>query len=411
MRPPITRLLAFILLLSPAIALAGDFRGAWVASVHNINFPSKEGLSADAQQGEIRAILDAARRAGLNALMLQVRPESDALYASKIEPWSRFLTGTQGSAPGYDPLAVFVSEGRRRGIGIHAWINPYRAAASAGKPRVASHISRRFPQYAYKIGGVVTMDPGVPEIQEHIARVIDDLLSRYDVAGLHFDDYFYPYPTDSGRLPTFPDGETYAAYRRSGGGLEKPDWRRENVNALIRRAGALVHRKKPGALFGVSPFGIYRPGVPEGTKAGVDQYGQLFSDPVRWMREGWIDYLAPQLYWRDGGPQSFSKLLAWWRGREANPSGVPIWPGVAVDRLGSHGWGVDEIARQIEIEHSVGPRSPGGMIFWNIQAIRQNKKGVADVVATPPILTISRMPRGCRRRPACVRAGPQPGRL
>jgi len=368
-------------LLFPLAVVAEDFRGAWVASVFNINFPSDKGQSSESQKAQIIRLLDTAKRSGLNALMLQVRPESDALYSSNIEPWSRYLTGTQGQSPGYDPLAFFIAEARKRGIGIHAWLNPYRGAANISQPRASNHISRRFPQYAYKVGNVLWMDPGAPQVQDHILTVVRDLLQRYDLAGIHFDDYFYPYPTDKGQVYPFPDDATYAAYRARGGALSKADWRRENVNSLIRRTGQLVHATKPGAKFGVSPFGIYMPGVPAGIKAGVNQYGQLYSDPVKWMKGGWIDYLAPQLYWREGGPQSFSTLLRWWRGPEANPNGVPIWPGLAVDRMSSHGWGAGEIATQLKIERSTGPRGHGGVIFWNIKPLQNNTKGILGVVA------------------------------
>lgn len=368
-------------LLFPLAVVAEDFRGAWIASVFNINFPSDKGQSSESQKAQIIRLLDTAKRSGLNALMLQVRPESDALYSSNIEPWSRYLTGTQGQSPGYDPLAFFIAEARKRGIGIHAWLNPYRGAANISQPRASNHISRRFPQYAYKVGNVLWMDPGAPQVQDHILTVVRDLLQRYDLAGIHFDDYFYPYPTDKGQVYPFPDDTTYAAYRARGGALSKADWRRENVNSLIRRTGQLVHATKPGAKFGVSPFGIYMPGVPAGIKAGVNQYGQLYSDPVKWMKGGWIDYLAPQLYWREGGPQSFSTLLRWWRGPEANPNGVPIWPGLAVDRMSSHGWGAGEIATQLKIERSTGPRGHGGVIFWNIKPLQNNTKGILGVVA------------------------------
>ncbi len=373
--------LVLLFLLLPLVAFAGDFRGAWVASVFNINLPSKPGLSSDAQREQIIRILDAAKRCDLNALMVQVRPESDALYQSNIEPWSRYLTGTQGQSPGYDPLAFMINEGRKRGIEIHAWLNPYRGAANISQARTANHISRRFPQYAYRVGNVLWMDPGAPQVQDNILAVVKDLLQRYPLAGIHFDDYFYPYPTDSGAVYPFPDDATYAAYRARGGNLSKADWRRDNVNTLIRRTGQLVRSVKPGAKFGVSPFGIYMPGVPAGTKAGVDQYGQLYSDPLKWMREGWIDYLSPQLYWKDGGPQSFSALLRWWRSPAANPAGVAIWPGVAVDRLTSHSWLASEIANQLKIEQSVGPRGRGGIIFWNIKSLQQNTKGVAGIIA------------------------------
>lgn len=378
-------MLRFMMLVGGMMTLLGmagaraEIRGAWVASVHNINFPSRQGLPAAEQKAQILRILDAATRARLNALFVQVRPEGDALYASKLEPWSRYLSGRQGVAPEFDPLALFIAEGRKRGIGIHAWLNPYRAAANATEQRVPGHISKRFPQYAYRIGSVLMMDPGAKPIQDHILAVVRDLVTRYDLAGVHFDDYFYPYPTEKGGLPNFPDDSTYRAYRAAGGTLTKPDWRRENVNSLIRRAGQIVRGARAGAIFGVSPFGIYRPGVPEGIKAGVDQYGQLHSDPLRWMREGAVDYLAPQLYWKEGGPQSFSRLLEWWRSPAVNPRGVPVIPGIAIDRMISHGWPASEIATQLRIERATQPRRSGGFILWNIQALKNNTKGVAGI--------------------------------
>jgi uncharacterized lipoprotein YddW (UPF0748 family) len=375
------KLLLITTVLLPLSLTADDFRGAWIASVHNINFPSSQGLSVEGQKAQIIRLLDAAKRCRLNALMVQVRPESDALYPSRIEPWSRYLSGTQGVSPGYDPLAFFIGEAKKRGIEVHAWLNPYRGAANASLPRAANHISRRYPQYAYRIGTVLWMDPGAPAVQENIVNVVSELVERYEIAGIHFDDYFYPYPTDKGHVYPFPDDATYVAYRARGGMLPKADWRRDNVNTLIRRVAQVVHSQRAGLKFGVSPFGIYMPGVPAGIQAGVNQYEQLYGDPVRWMREGWIDYLAPQLYWRDGGPQSFSSLLRWWRSPQANPRGVPVWPGIALDRLSSHGWPSSEIARQLQVEKSVGSRLRGGVIFWNIKALLNNTKSVNVVVA------------------------------
>ncbi len=362
------------------LPVQAEFRGAWVSSVYNINFPSKTGLPAEVQKGQAIRILDAAKAAGLNAVLLQVRPESDALYASRVEPWSRYLTGSQGQSPGYDPLAFFIAEGKKRGIEVHAWLNPYRAAANAGQARTADHISKKFPQFAYKIGNVLWMDPGAPQVQRHVVAVVRDLLSRYDLAGIHLDDYFYPYPTNSGDVYPFPDQKTYAAYQASGGTLDKADWRRNNVHQLIQGISEAVRSTKPGALFGVSPFGIYTKGSPPDVKAGVDQFHQLYSDPLKWMKEGWIDYLAPQLYWAEGGPQSFSSLLRWWRSPQVNPRGVPIWPGIAVDRMTSHGWPASQIATQLALEKSIGPRSRGGFLLWNIGPIKDNTKGVVPVV-------------------------------
>ena len=250
------KLLLLTTVLLPLSVIADDFRGAWIASVHNINFPSSQGLSLDGQKAQVIRLVDAAKRCRLNALMVQVRPESDALYPSRIEPWSRYLSGTQGVSPGYDPLAFFISEAKKRGIEVHAWLNPYRGAANASLPRAANHISRRYPQYAYRIGTVLWMDPGAPAVQENIVNVVQELVERYEIAGVHFDDYFYPYPTDKGHVYPFPDDATYAAYRARGGTLSKADWRRDNVNTLIRRVAQVVHSQRAGLKFGISPFGI-----------------------------------------------------------------------------------------------------------------------------------------------------------
>jgi len=362
-------------------AQRGDFRGAWVASVWNLNYPSKPGLSADQQRREIIQLLDVAKASGLNALLVQVRPESCALYPSQLEPWSRFLTGTQGRSPGFDPLQVFVEEGRKRGIAIHAWFNPYRAGINASNSRHDAHISRRFPQHTKRIGNLLWMDPGAPAVREFIVQVVADVARRYDLAGIHLDDYFYPYPA-AGKTVHFPDQDTYDAYRRSGGKLSQTDWRRENVNAMVRDLHRAVKQVKPNMLFGVSPFGIYTKGQPSDVKAGLDQLNQLYADPVKWMREGWVDYLAPQLYWRDGGPQSFSSLLRWWRDPRVNPRGIPIYPGLAIDRLGgTHNWPVTEIERQLSLERNIGPRRNGGFILYNIAPLQQNLKNVRSVVA------------------------------
>lgn len=376
----VSRFACLLCCLLPISFARAEMRGAWIASVHNLNFPSKRGMSSEAQKSEIITLLDAARQARLNAVFFQVRPESDALYASNLEPWSRYLTGQQGASPGFDPLSFAIAEGRKRGIGIHAWLNPYRAAANTSQPLASNHVAKRFPQFAYRIGSILWMDPGAPAVQNHILAVVKDIVSRYDVAGVHFDDYFYPYPDTKGRLPAFPDEKTYAAYKASGGSLTKADWRRENVSSLIRRTGRVVRENRPGALFGVSPFGIYTKGVPSDVKAGVDQLNQLFSDPLRWMREGAVDYIAPQLYWREGGPQSFSSLLRWWRSPGANPRGVPVYPGIAVDRMTSHGWAASEIATQLRLERSITPRPKGGFILWSIKPVRLNTKGLRSVL-------------------------------
>jgi uncharacterized lipoprotein YddW (UPF0748 family) len=363
--------------LSPAKAQA--LKAAWVASVYNINFPSRVGLSAEAQKAEIRQIVEAAARSGLNALMVQVRPESDALYSSRIEPWSRYLTGRQGAAPGYDPLDYFIRVGREEGIAIHAWINPYRGAANASENSAGNHITRQLARAVHRIGGALWLDPGDPAVKEHVVKVVRDIVERYPVAGVILDDYFYPYPSRSYRNGAFPDRASYAKY---GGNTDLGDWRRQNINKLISALHDTIKEVRPDILFGVSPFGVYRKGFPANVTVELDQYQDLYADPVAWMRNGWVDYLSPQLYWRDKSAQSFSALLEWWRSPEVNPRAVPIYPSIAIDRLGgSYGWPSSEIASQLAIELSLRPRSSGGFILWNVGPLLENKKGVALVIA------------------------------
>lgn len=385
MRVSIRRFLSVcvvFVLLSHHAGAAEEMRAAWVASVANLNFPSRSGMSAGAQQEQIRQLVDTAARCGLNALMVQVRPESDALYASRIEPWSRFLTGTQGGNPGYDPLETFIAEGKRRGVAIHAWINPFRAASISSTPRTDSHISRQLPSATHKVGSWLWMDPGDLAARQQIVRVVEDIVSRYAVAGVVVDDYFYPYPGSGLPRGMFPDSVYYARYKASGGDKSVPEWRRSNIDELIRDLKHAVSSTRPGALFGVSPFGIYRPGMPEGVKAGVDQYAELYADPLNWMRNGWVDYLSPQLYWPDAGPQSYSALLRWWRSPAVNPRGVPIYPSLALDRLGEgYNWPASEIGHQLDLERTIGARGTGGgFILFSIGPAVRNQKGIDGVL-------------------------------
>jgi uncharacterized lipoprotein YddW (UPF0748 family) len=361
---------------------AGDaqaLKGAWVASVYNLNFPSRVGLSPEIQKAQIRRMIEAATRSGLNALMVQVRPESDALYSSRLEPWSRYLTGLQGAAPGYDPLDYFIRVGREHGVAIHAWINPYRAAANAKETRAGNHVSRQLAGAVHRIGSALWLDPGDPAVREHVVNVVRDIVERYPVAGVILDDYFYPYPSRSYPKGSFPDHTFYAKY---GSNLEIGDWRRQNINSLIRQLHDTIKAARPGILFGVSPFGIYSKGFPSNVTVELDQYRDLYADPVAWLRNGWVDYLSPQLYWRDKSAQSFSALLEWWRSPQANPRQIPIYPSIAIDRLGgSYGWPSSEIESQLAIEMSIKPRSSGGFILWSVGPLLENKKGVALVVA------------------------------
>ena len=367
-------------LLSVAlITQAAEFRGAWVAAVYNLNFPSRPGLPADTQKAQIRKIVSNAARSGLNALMVQVRPEADALYSSHIEPWSRFLSGAQGVSPGYDPLDYFISEARKQGIGVHAWLNPYRAASNSSAPRAANHVSHELNGSVHKIGTSLWLDPGDPEVRNHVIAVVRDIVARYPVAGVIVDDYFYPYPGPGHPRGTFPDSATYRKY---GSGQDLGDWRRENVNRLIEQLHETIKSTRPNMLFGVSPFGVYTKGSPGNVTVGLDQYHDLYADPVTWLKHGWVDYLSPQLYWRDKSAQSFSALLQWWRSPTINPREIPIYPSIALERLGSpFHWPASEIATQLSVEAITKPRTSGGFILWNIGPLMTNTKGIDRVIA------------------------------
>ncbi len=379
---PRSHLSALVLLALTPFASAREFRAAWVASVYNLNFPSSLGLSETQQKAEIRLLVRIAAADGLNALMVQVRPEGDALYASRLEPWSRYLTGTQGESPGYDPLAYFIHEGAQCGVAIHAWINPYRAATNASAPLASSHEANEFRHSLHRVGSALWMDPGDPAVREHVVRVARDLVGRYAIAGLVIDDYFYPYPGNGYSRGSFPDQAIYANYLARGGKLPLDSWRRANVNELVRDLHAAVKSIRSDAQFGVSPFGIYTHGEPPEVSADLDQLRDLYADPVAWLKNGWVDYLSPQLYWPDGGAQSFSALLRWWRSAEVNPRGVPVYPSIALERMGAgFGWPSGEIQRQLIIESSIKPRESGGFILWNVGQLLRNQKGVASIVA------------------------------
>ena len=357
--------------LSPP-PLAREMRGVWVATVANIDWPSKPGLSPDEQRAEADATLDLAQRLGLNAVILQVRPHTDALYNDALEPWSSYLTGTQGQDPGYDPLRYWLDGARGRGIELHAWINPFRAAHPADPSEIApSHISNTRPDLVVSYGDYLWLDPSHPEARSHSLRVVEDILRRYDLDGIHLDDYFYPYPIDD---TEFPDGERYDDYLARGGTLDRNAWRREHINAFVRDLDSLVRRLRPDALFGISPFGIWRPGHPEGI-VSFDPYEKLAADARLWLRAGWLDYASPQLYWkRDSEGQPFEPLLEWWQGE--NTRDRALWPGLYLTRIQADGtgWAPDEIIGQLEI---IRERGAGGWLLFSMVGLLQDRQDVA----------------------------------
>ena len=339
-----------------------EFRGVWVATVDNIDWPTKPGLSTEIQKKEALAILDTAVALRLNAIVLQVRPHCDAMYASQLEPWSYYLTGVQGKAPDpyYDPLLFWVEEAHKRGLELHAWFNPYRAHMAKGGEVTDSSIIKKRPGLAKKLkDGMYWLDPAKQEVQDHSYSVVMDVVQRYDIDGVHFDDYFYPYGDGS-----FPDDDTWGKYQKSGGSLSREDWRRAAVDAFIERVYEGIKKEKPYVKFGISPFGIGRPGDPPSIQ-GFDQYSGLYADAVLWLHEGWIDYWSPQLYWPVNQiPQSFPVLLGWWV--KENIKGRHVWPGmytVSYIRGAANEKGVDEVFNQIMIERGFVNDAPGHIHF------------------------------------------------
>jgi uncharacterized lipoprotein YddW (UPF0748 family) len=362
-------------------AIPREMRAAWVATVENIDWPSKPGLPVAQQKEELLALLDRAVKLNLNTIVLQVRPACDAIYASKIEPWSYYLTGVMGQAPApfYDPLEFAVAEAHKRGLELHAWFNPYRAALLNGKYQLsANHISHTHPAMVRKYGKFLWLDPGDKEVQSYSLRVVMDVVKRYDIDGVHFDDYFYPYKEKDahGHDLDFPDSETWKKYGLHSG-LSRDDWRRQNVNTFVERVYNAIKSTKPWVKFGVAPFGIWQPGYPPQIK-GFNAYDVLYCDSRKWLASGWLDYCTPQLYWTINSPeQSFPALLKWWI--EQNPKHRNIWPGLNSNHVGE-AWKADEIINQIKLTRNLlGERA--GVMHWSMKCLMQNRGNLATDLA------------------------------
>jgi uncharacterized lipoprotein YddW (UPF0748 family) len=364
-------------------ALAREFRGAWVACIYNLDWPSAKGLSAASQQAELRAMLDKLVSLKMNAVIFQVRPHCDAVYASSSEPWSPWLSGSMGRSPGYDPLAFCIREAHARGIEVHAWFNPFRALSNTSVTASSSHVTRAAPQLTKRYGSMVWCDPALAETRGRALRAILDVVRRYDIDGVHLDDYFYPYPI--GGLP-FADGKS-------------PAQRRAYIDNFVSKLYTAVKRQKAWVRVGISPFGIWQPGVPAGIEAGLNSYEQLACDSRKWLKNGWVDYLAPQLYWRISPPkQSFAALLTWWRQQGSRP----VWPGIATARIGSSedpGRPASEITNQIDLSRKIG-NNWNGHIHWSAKSLVRNQGGIASRLASaytqpsaiPPMSWVSNRP-------------------
>ncbi len=341
-----------------------EFRAAWIATVANINWPSKSGLSTSEQQREAIVLLDFLKKHNYNAVIFQARPQADALYKSSLESWSFFLTGEQGKAPEpfYDPLHFWIEAAHDRGMELHVWLNPYRAHHSTGGKITDASIVKTHSDLVVGLkNGMYWMDPSKQGTQDHTAAVVMDIVKRYDIDGIHFDDYFYPYASYN-KGADFPDEASFAAYQKTGGKLSKADWRREGVNTFVQRIYNEIKAEKPKVKFGISPFGIYRPGFPKSI-AGMDQYTELYADARLWLNEGWIDYYSPQLYWKiNQTKQSFPVLLGWWESE--NLQNRHLWPGINID-FGGDALNVDETINQIMLTRGMLPESKGS-VHWSI---------------------------------------------
>ena len=351
-----------------------EFRGAWIQTVYQPQYAEMDSARMCAY---FDTLLDTLQHTGINALLFQIRPESDAFYRSEIEPWSRFLTGEQGRAPenGWDPMAALIEKCHSRNIEFHAWINPYRAQCNTAVALDSSHIYYRHPEWFVEYGRQLLFDPGMPGSRAFIGRVVDDIVARYDIDAIHMDDYFYPYPIDG--VP-FPDTTSYALY---GNVLPLDEWRRSNVDTLIAQLSRDIKRRKPWVRFGISPFGIYRNNTtsPDGSATcGLQNYDDLYADVLLWARNGLIDYLIPQLYWEVGHKAAcYEELVRWWN--RSVPGSCHLYIGQDVCRsLDAPGVSPlrSQLGYKMVLSRYLGRIS--GVCFWSGYPLVDNYKGAAD---------------------------------
>jgi len=375
-----------------------EMRAVWIATVENIDWPTSPILSTSDQKREMMELLDLVKKHRLNTVVFQIRPAADAFYQSSLEPWSVWLTGQQGKEPDpfYDPLEFTISECRKRGLDIHVWLNPYRAIRDTGKHQAASwHITRTHPEWFLTYGSTKYFDPGLPETRDHVSRVVSDIVRRYDIDAIHMDDYFYPYRI-AGK--NFPDDSSFSSYRGNYTDQQRDDWRRNNVDLIIRQLQDSIKSVKPWVEFGISPFGVWRNADRDSsgsaTKAGQTNYDDLFADILKWQKAGWIDYVVPQLYWHIGMTVAdYSVLANWWNN---NTYGCPLYIGQAFYRIERksdvRAWrSPKEILRQVSLNRSL--ENINGSMFFSAKYLRTNPAGLSrmltkyayELQALPPV--------------------------
>lgn len=355
-----------------------EFRAVWVATVDNIDWPSKGNFNSDSQKLEFIKLADMHQRNGMNAMIVQIRPVTDAFYPSQYEPWSEFLTGKQGQPPSpyYDPLEFMIEETHKRGMEFHAWMNPYRAVFNIGTSSIApNHITRIHPDWFLTYGDKRYFDPGNKEAQQYLTNIVKDVVSRYKVDAIHFDDYFYPYRI-AGK--EFPDNVTYRKY---GDGMKKDDWRRSNVDSIISKLSVAIKKENPKCQFGISPFGVWRnqdkdPVNGSRTNGAQTNYDDLYADILLWLREGWIDYVAPQLYWEFGHRVApFEILLDWW---SRHTYGKNCYIGLGIYRANSNSAWKDTTQLPRMIEALRNTPNIQGMIFFSSKTFEKNPNNWSD---------------------------------
>ncbi len=374
-----------------------EFRGVWIATVNNIDWPSRPGLPVEEQKEELTDLLDELLDLGMNAVIFQVRPAGDALYFSPFEPWSEYLTGVQGKSPDpfFDPLQFIIEACHDRGMELHAWVNPFRAYVSLSKRRYIdpSHILSKHPEWVVTYGDRAYLDPGLPDAREYVLQVILDLLYRYDIDGLHIDDYFYPYKIQG---KEFPDSLSYRRYGKSF--VPKADWRRENINSFVRSLRNHSQAIKPWVKFGISPFGVWRNASkdPRGsqTRAGTTSYDDLYADVRGWLERGWIDYVAPQLYWSIGfAPASYDVLVEWWSN---NSFGKDLYIGKAAYKVGNNSdknWdNPEELAKQVALDRRNG--GPDGSIYFSAKSLLKNPLNALEPLRSDVYTSKALLPSG-----------------
>ena len=366
-----------------------EFRAAWIQSVNG----QFRGMPTEKLKQNLIGQLNSLQKAGINAIIFQVRPEADALYASRLEPWSRFLTGVQGKAPEpyWDPMQFMIDECHKRGMEFHAWINPYRTKTTLKSELAPNHVYNIHPEWFVTYGDQLYFDPALPESRRHICMVVSDIVSRYDVDAIHMDDYFYPYPIKG---KDFPDDASFARF--AGGFSNKGAWGRSNVNVLIKKLHETIREIKPWVKFGVSPFGIYRneSSDPLGSKTkGLQNYDDLYADVLLWAREGWIDYNIPQIYWHIGHPVAdYETLVKWWA---RNTENRPLFIGQSVmntvQNADPKNPSINQLPRKMALQRAY--QTIGGSCQWPASAVVENAGKYRDALiaeyhkypALPPV--------------------------